>query len=147
MSEAKVRTVRLDDENFEWLGKLPGRTLNEAITALRQDSGSNDLLERLSKLPTIEQIRAIVDDAFQISDFDKRREETRERMDRGARATERTGIIGGFPCRCVHSGCRGSKFTGTARFQNICPECSESGHKGEPRNCQSCADDSATGAL
>lgn len=56
-------------------------------------------------------------------------------------------VVGGFPCRCVHSGCRGSKFTGTARFQNICPECSESGHKGEPRNCQSCADDSATGAL
>lgn len=56
-------------------------------------------------------------------------------------------VAGGFPCRCVHSGCRGSKFTGTARFQNICPECSESGHKGEPRNCQSCADDSATGAL
>lgn len=56
-------------------------------------------------------------------------------------------VAGGFPCRCIHSGCRGSKFTGTARFQNICPECSESGHKGEPRNCQSCADDSATGAL
>lgn len=54
---------------------------------------------------------------------------------------------GGYPCRCIHSGCRGSRFTGTSKFQNLCPECAEGGHKGEPRNCQACADDSATGAL
>lgn len=53
----------------------------------------------------------------------------------------------GYPCRCIHSGCRGSRFTGTSKFQNLCPECAEGGHKGEPRNCQACADDSASGAL
>lgn len=37
MKEVKNRSVRLDDENFEWLGKLPGRTLNDAVTGLREE--------------------------------------------------------------------------------------------------------------
>lgn len=51
------------------------------------------------------------------------------------------GPVGQFPCRCVHSGCRGAKFQGASRFANLCPACSESGHAGEPRSCQSCFDD------
>lgn len=48
---------------------------------------------------------------------------------------------GSFPCRCVHSGCKGSKFQGTTRFQNLCPACLELGHQGEPRNCEICFED------
>lgn len=53
----------------------------------------------------------------------------------------------GFPCRCVHTGCRGGKFTGMSRTANLCDPCRESGHTGDPRNCSACADDSGTGAL
>ena len=31
MGEIKSRSIRLDDENWEWLSKLPGRTSNEAL--------------------------------------------------------------------------------------------------------------------
>lgn len=51
------------------------------------------------------------------------------------------GPAGQFPCRCVHSGCRGAKFQGASKFANLCPACRESGHAGEPRSCRSCFDD------
>ena len=55
--------------------------------------------------------------------------------------TGAASIQQGFPCRCVHTGCRGSKFNGASRFANLCPECREQGHAGDPRNCQECFND------
>lgn len=51
------------------------------------------------------------------------------------------GLVGQFPCRCVHSGCQGAKFQGMSKFANLCDGCRESGHAGDPRSCQSCFDD------
>jgi hypothetical protein len=56
-------------------------------------------------------------------------------------------VEGQWPCRCVHSGCQGSKFMGVSRFQNLCDGCREVGHLGDPRSCRACEDDSATGAI
>ncbi len=53
----------------------------------------------------------------------------------------RKGVSAGFACRCVHSGCRGSKFTGTSRFQSLCSACQDMGHAGDPRECGACFDD------
>lgn len=46
-----------------------------------------------------------------------------------------------FPCCCVHTGCKGSKFLGASKTANLCPECAENGHRGEPRSCQECFND------
>ena len=51
------------------------------------------------------------------------------------------GVPKGFPCRCVHSGCKGSKFQGASKYANLCLACQESGHRGDPRNCQECFND------
>lgn len=48
---------------------------------------------------------------------------------------------GQFPCRCAHSGCRGATFQGASKLANLCPACSESGHRGDPRSCQECFND------
>lgn len=48
---------------------------------------------------------------------------------------------GQFPCRCVHSGCRGSKFQGAFKGANLCPSCQETGHRGDARNCERCFED------
>jgi hypothetical protein len=56
-------------------------------------------------------------------------------------------VEGQWPCRCVHSGCKGSKFMGVSRFQNLCDGCREAGHLGDARSCRACEDDSATGAI
>jgi hypothetical protein len=50
-------------------------------------------------------------------------------------------VEGQFPCRCVHSGCKGSKFMGVSRFQNLCDSCREAGHLGDARNCERCYED------
>jgi len=52
-----------------------------------------------------------------------------------------SAVSAGFACVCKHSGCRGAKFTGTSRFQSLCPECVEKGHSGDPRNCGECFND------
>ncbi len=55
----------------------------------------------------------------------------------------RPGTIpaGQYPCRCVHSGCQGAKFQGVSKFANLCPECQEKGHSGDPKVCQECYTD------
>lgn len=48
------------------------------------------------------------------------------------------GVTSGFPCRCVHSGCKGSKFQGASKYANLCPACEESGHRGDRHDCKEC---------
>lgn len=51
------------------------------------------------------------------------------------------GVSTNFTCRCIHSGCKGSKFQGASKYANLCPACGESGHSGDPRSCQECFND------
>jgi len=51
---------------------------------------------------------------------------------------------GKFPCRCVHSGCKGASFKGFTKYANLCSECRESGHRSNPAECPEC---NAGGAL
>lgn len=51
-------------------------------------------------------------------------------------------VSGGL--RCVH--CPARKFTGS-KYLSICSDCTEGGHRGDPRDCQACADNSPTGAI
>lgn len=48
--------------------------------------------------------------------------------------------VGRFPCKCKHSGCRGSQFMGTRRYMEMCSACEESGHRGDPSNCGPCTE-------
>ncbi len=49
-----------------------------------------------------------------------------------------SAVAGKFPCRCVHSGCQGSKFMAASRMANLCPECEAGGHRGDRHDCVEC---------
>jgi hypothetical protein len=160
MSEIKSRSIRLDDENWEWLSGLPGRSANEAVGALRGETAAElgEVLEFVRSAPSeFEEacLRAIerwkserpgsaqIPSTFQQGDLPTN-------FDPASIPGVSTGapkVEGQWPCRCVHSGCRGSKFIGVSRFQNLCDECREVGHLGDARSCRACEDDSATGAI
>lgn len=185
-TEIKSRSIRLDDENWEWLSGLPGRSANESISTLRTLSGGSmavgptvktltpdtrldEALELLRSLPETfmeamdaykarnQRVLPAVDSRLSAPFISPAKPSDIEASPEGFYTDPATipGVslglppkpVGSHPCRCIHSGCRGANFLGTSKFQNLCPECSESGHRGEPRNCGSCSDDSGTGAL
>jgi hypothetical protein len=170
MGEIKNRSVRLDDENFGWLNSLPGRTFNDAVGDLRvsldgvTQSNADELGERfnriegmLAEMPGVEEIQeALREVVVELKAQKGGAQVASEPRQGGSRfvatavsegfdpaqiAGVKKGIAGQFPCRCTHSGCRGSKFMGLRRGENLCPSCFEKGHTGEPRNCGPCFED------
>lgn len=140
------KTYSLSDEVVAWLEELRSDygSINKgllAVMALSGDgSGSGEVLAKPGFVREPKPFNVTLSDKESSSD-------PREIPGVSVGMPPRKEVAGGFPCRCVHSGCRGSKFTGTSRFQNLCEPCRDSGHSGEPRNCSQCANDSATGAL
>jgi hypothetical protein len=161
MGEIKSRSIRLDDENWEWLSGLPGRSANEAVGALR-GAGADELgevLEFVRSAPSeFEEacLRAIErfkdagsssSTAANMSNFQPGTSFDPASIPGVSVGLPAPKVEGQWPCRCVHSGCQGSKFMGVSRFQNLCDGCREAGHLGDARSCRACEDDSATGAI
>jgi len=164
----------LDDENWEWLSGVPGRSANEAIGLLRARVESGAVSEGLTVAQT-EILDEMLDLVRGLPDRAAIKEVVRE-AGRELRAEKGMGsplpntfvsepvftegrdfqlpagigvgmpkkvIAGQIPCVCKHSGCRfgDGKFMGTRRGQDLCPDCVEKGHGGEPRDCKVCFDD------
>ncbi len=156
MSKIKSRSIRLDDENWQWLSSLPGRSANEAISTLRDgqpaDTRLDEVLEFVRSSPSeMEEacLRAIsrwksgsslvsntssIQPSMPATSFDPK---TIPGISVGPPKTE-----GQFRCRCIHTGCRGSYFQGASRFQTLCDVCLGLGHSGDPRSCRICYEDS-----
>lgn len=127
----KLHNVRLDDEVWAAIKQMDC-SLNQYLRQALLEDG-----EILAKPGFVQEVRPFnVTLNNKQSDFDPR-----DIPGVSVGQPPKKEVTGGFPCRCVHSGCRGSKFTGVTRFQNLCPECQEKDHTGDPRNCQECFND------
>lgn len=125
----KNRTVRLDDDNFKWLTELPGRSVNDAITAFRERNGTvtveakvDEILELARDLPGPLEIEEIVQRVV------------------GEGAAEASSVSSSVAdkrpknCFCKHCG---SRFAGT-KYASICADCKSSGHTLQPSECPGC---------
>lgn len=169
MGEIKNRSIRLDDENWEWISKLPGRTQNEAIANLRGESGGPVWGRGLE--PLLESQRVFGDEILEFvrsapSEMEEACLRAISRWKSGSSPASNTSSIqpsmpatsfdprtisgvsvgppkteGQFRCRCIHTGCRGAYFQGASRFQNLCDVCLGLGHSGDPRSCRICYED------
>lgn len=138
MSEVKTRSIRLDDENWQWLANLPGRTSNDAVTALRASAeqkgdtvtGSpeelSELVELVRSLPDSTDMRQLMQEVFSELRFEK------------VAAHADAEITDNRPKNAYCKHC-GSRFVG-AKFATICPECKSSGHTLTPADCPVCGE-------
>lgn len=146
MAETKSRSIRVADDVWEAIQGLPGKT-DDALRAVL-----------VSKKPVVDE-HADINRWFR--ETWQRLEEILEMLQSEPSeygppvfptpAREIPGVqvgigaaksaAGQFPCQCRHSGCRGGKFMGTGRGLTLCPECFATGHRGEPRNCGPCFED------
>jgi hypothetical protein len=148
------RSLRLGDENYGWLSALPGRTLNDALTEYRVGLVNPDgnapltgirrqvdnVIMALDGLPDADAVADIMRSV--IGEF-KAQKVTPSQIPSTSMASNNStgfdpasipGVSRGpspnslpFPCRCIHSGCKGSKFQGAGKFANLCPECKRVG--------------------
>lgn len=146
MSEIRNRSIRVDDEVWAAIQGLPGRTQNEALRAALFGNGSDTEAKISEILELSRSMAGTIEGAILQADAAL----TREIIRSPAHADPRTvpGVsVGmpppeveardGFPCRCIHANC-GKKFIGATRTANICENCRENGHKGNPSTCPEC---------
>lgn len=161
MGEVKNRSVRLDDENYAWLGTLPGRSLNEAIERLRlgepvttsvngADLGqlvpvTAELLDLVRSLPDeadIERVvRVVMEEVGRAKIGEKASRHSVSIMPPSEPFEEEIPVVDKRPknCRCRHCG---KAFAGP-RFTQICSECKSVGHTLSPAECPVCNEASA----
>lgn len=149
MGEIKNRSVRLDQENYDWLVGLPGRSLNEAIERLRTQNGGespqetavSEILELVRGLPDATDIEGVIRNVIQ---------EFRAARTASVPVTTLPAASGAFEetvpvdnraknCRCRHCG---QPFAGP-RFSTLCSECKSTGHTLTPAECPRCNEASA----
>ncbi len=145
MSEVRNRSVRLDDENYEWLTRLPGRSLNEAIERVRTTAADHggerrdaigEVLELVRALPDAGDIEGVLRNVIQ--------EFKAQKAGSTQVSSTAPSVEAGFPVQCAH--CGGAR-RGSTKFATICFGCKSSGHTNEPRDCPKCTIDYGTGAL
>ena len=118
----KLHNVRLDDEVWAAV-KAMDCSLNQYLRLALLDAGSEPLDPQRAK-STVPLPVGYTDPA------------TIPGVQVGAASIQQ-----GFPCRCVHTSCRGAFFQGRTRSENMCTDCREGGHSGLPRNCEECFND------
>lgn len=119
LRKAVLRTVRLDDDVWNAV-KAMDCSLNQYLRSALLDFSFTDGKGTEPEKP----VRDFADPA------------TIPGVQVGAASIQQ-----GFPCRCVHTSCRGALFQGRTRSENMCSDCREGGHLGLPRNCEECFND------
>jgi hypothetical protein len=150
MGEIKSRSIRLDDENWEWLAKLPGRTSNDAVGDLRFRCSTENatterdmlVLEITGKIDETLELARSLPDAVTIEET-VRRVIQEFKAQKAGTSSAPAGPVG-FPIQCGHCG-RAAR--GATKFATICMGCKGDGHSNEPRDCPKCTLDYGTGAL
>lgn len=132
------RTLRLDDENYEWLNSLPGKSLNDALTALRdgeQPTGSLDGGKFQTLYERVNRMEIMLEELLELA----RSEPQHSRPDHIATINERDEPLADNRPKnafCKHCG---NKFAGS-RFATICSGCKSQGHTNQPAECPRCTE-------
>ena len=148
MGEAKHRGIRLDEDNWQWLNGLPGRTLNEALTALRNTERSEAIntaavnqsvdSEKFQKLyERVNRMEIMVEELLELA-----RSEPQRSTNAIVTANQRDEPISDNRPKnafCKHCG---ERFAGS-RFATICSSCKSQGHTNEPAECPKCTEASS----
>lgn len=124
----KLHNVRLDDEVWAAV-KAMDCSLNQYLRGLLLDKDS----EYNPPAPTVPHVGRLHVSPRTYSD---------PREIPGVSVGASTSLEGQFRCRCVHTGCKGSYFLGSSKFQTLCDVCLGLGHSGDPRSCKICYEDS-----
>lgn len=146
MGDVRNRSVRLDQENYDWLVGLPGRSLNEAVERLRMQNGAgnpqetavSEILELVRGLPDATDIEGVMRNVIQ--EFRAARA-TSVPATASAALAPAAETVDNRPknCRCRHCP---ERFAGP-KWATICPDCKSTGHTGQPAECPRCTDGTA----
>lgn len=142
--EIKSRSIRLDDVNWKWFSELPGRTSNDAVSALR-DGGrvapAFDGIDALSEI--LDLVRGIPDEVaieeIVLRAIDKWKS---QKATSSVNSSTLAAPIG-FPIHCQHCGNDGR---GSTKFATICFDCKREKHVAPISDCPPCSE-RGTGAL
>ena len=148
MGEIKNRSVRLDQENYDWLVGLPGRSLNEAIERLRTQNGAeiphdtaiSEILELVRSLPDATDIEGVLRNVIQ--EFRAARTSSVPPSASSSDPATIPGVSRGMPptgpttrIQCEHCG---EHFESESRLNKRCPGCVTKGHSRSRYNCEQC---------
>jgi len=139
--EYQSKSYRLDEEVVNWLEslKLLHGSVNKALRDVMERVGARGAVGTI----TVNSEKKTATVNLLTEDFDPR---SIEGVSTGFPPKK---VSAGYSCECKHNAVHhtGRRFLSERRGDTLCPDCIESGHDGEPRDCRECPNGEGTGAL